>query len=142
MICIGSSYFVNAQTPEDSLKSAINQLFTAMKNVDPLLLKSSFSDSAILQSVQEKNGKVSIINESINDFANSISKLSKNDADERIQFDLIKIDGTLAIAWTPYKFYYKGKFSHCGVDSYQLVRINGTWKIQYLIDTRRKENCE
>ena len=105
-------------------------------------MKSSFTDSAILQSVSEKNGKVSVINESINDFANSISKLSKDDADERIQFDLIKIDGALAIAWTPYKFYYKGKFSHCGVDSYQLVRIDGTWKIQYIIDTRRKDNCE
>lgn len=142
MICISSAYFVHAQTSEDSVKSTINQLFAAMKNCDPLLLKSSFADSAILQSVADKNGKISIVNESIIDFANSISKLSKNDADERIQFDEIKIDGALAIAWTPYKFYYKGKFSHCGVDSYQLVRINGIWEIQYLIDTRRKEKCE
>jgi len=142
IIFVVTAAFVKAQTAEDSVKAVINQLFTAMKNPDPLLLKSSFTDSAILQSVAEKNGKVSIINESINDFANSISKLPKDAADERIQFDLIKIDGALAIAWTPYKFYYKGNFSHCGVDSYQLVRINGAWKIQYLIDTRRKEKCE
>jgi hypothetical protein len=54
---------------------------------------------------------------------------------------MVKADGALAVAWTPYKFYYKGNFSHCGIDSYQLVRINGIWKIQYLIDTRRKANC-
>lgn len=113
-----------------------------MKNSDANLLKASFADSAILQSVDDKDGKTFIINESINDFTNSIAKLPKDAADERIQFDVIKIDGALAIAWTPYKFYYKGKFSHCGVDSYQLVRINGKWKIQYLIDTRRKESCE
>jgi hypothetical protein len=135
--------FVKAQTAEDSIKAAINQLFTAMKNSDAALLKASFADSAILQSVAvNKDGKVVIENEKVNDFINVISKLPKDAADERIQFDIIKIDGSLAIAWTPYKFYYKGKFSHCGVDSYQLVRINGAWKIQYLIDTRRKENCE
>ena len=39
-------------------------------------------------------------------------------------------------------FYYKGQFLHCGVDSWQLVRLNGVWKIQYLIDTRRKEPCQ
>jgi hypothetical protein len=63
-------------------------------------------------------------------------------ADERITFETIKIDGPLAVAWTPYKFYYEGKFSHCGVNSFQLVRLNGAWKIQYLIDTRRRTGCQ
>jgi len=55
---------------------------------------------------------------------------------------VVKIDGPLAIVWTPYKFYFNGKFSHCGVNSFQLVRFNGVWKIQYLIDTRRRAGCE
>lgn len=46
------------------------------------------------------------------------------------------------MVWAPYQFYYKGKFSHCGADSFQLVRINGKWKIQYLVDTRRSQGCE
>ena len=29
-----------------------------------------------------------------------------------------------------------------GVKKDQLVRINGRWKIQYLIDTRRRVGCE
>ncbi|HNA01067.1 MAG TPA: hypothetical protein PLN49_09415, partial [Ferruginibacter sp.] len=68
--------------------------------------------------------------------------LPKDAADERITFDVVRVDGALAIAWTPYKFYFNGKFSHCGVNSFQLVRFNGEWKIQYLIDTRRKAGCE
>ena len=39
-------------------------------------------------------------------------------------------------------FTLTGKFSHCGVDSFQLVFINGQWKIQCLIDTRRKQPCK
>jgi len=78
----------------------------------------------------------------VDDFAGIISKMQKGDADERIIYDVIKIDGPLAIVWAPYKFYYKGVFSHCGVDSFQLVKINGEWKIQYLIDTRKKAGCQ
>ena len=131
-----------SQTVEDSVKMIVNKMFTAMKSSDRKMLLECFADSAILQSVaQNKEGKASVKNEDINDFARQISTLPKGAADERITFNMIKIDGDLASVWTPYQFYFKGKFSHCGADSFQLVRINGEWKIQYIIDTRRKENC-
>ena len=132
-----------AQTEDDTVKIAVNKLFIAMKNSDARGLKESFTDSAILQSLaKNKEGNFFVENEKIQEFIEIVSKLPAGDADERILFESIKIDGPLAIVWAPYKFYYKGKFSHCGVDSFQLVKINGTWKIQVLIDTRRKENCE
>ena len=131
-----------AQSAEDSVKAVINQLFTAMKTADGNLLRSCFADSAILQTIIEKDGKVSVRNENINEFIDFVSKTTANDADERITFEDINIDGPLAMAWTPYQFYWKGSFSHCGVDAFQLVRINDAWKIQYLIDTRRKTNCQ
>ena len=95
-----------------------------------------------LQTIIDKNGKVEVKTESVADFERQVAKMEKNILDERIQFDAIRIDGALAIVWAPYQFYYKGKFSHCGIDSFQLIRINGKWKIQYLIDTRRKEDCK
>ncbi len=79
--------------------------------------------------------------ENISDFAKQISTLPKGAADEKITFDIVKVDADLASVWTPYQFYFNNKFSHCGVNSFQLVRINGEWKIQYIIDTRRKDNC-
>ncbi len=132
-----------AQTAEDSVKLAVNKLFNGMITGDAAMIRDAFTDSAVLQSVgREKDGKVTIENDRISDFADLISKLPKGDADERISFDVIKIDGALAIVWAPYKFYLKGVFSHCGVDSFQLVKINNLWKIQYLIDTRRRKGCE
>lgn len=132
-----------AQTEEDAVKNAVNKLFIAMKSSDARGLKESFADSAILQSlVKNKEGNFIVKDEKIQEFIDAVSKLPAGDADERIQFETIKIDGPLAIVWAPYKFYYKGKFSHCGVDSFQMAKTNGTWKIQILIDTRRKENCE
>lgn len=132
-----------AQTAEDSVKAVVNSLFTAMKNADGALLRTTFSDSAVLQTIaMTREGKTVIRNEKVEDFVKSISSLKKESADERIEFASIKIDGNLASVWTPYKFYFNGNFSHCGANSFQLVRFGTEWKIQYLIDTRRRQGCE
>ena len=131
-------FVANAQKAEDSVKAVINNLFTAMRNSDAAALQDCFADSAILQTILA-NGNIR--NEDVRAFAKSIATLPKDSADERITFDVVKVDDGLAIAWTPYQFYFAGKFSHCGVDSFQLVRVNGRWKIQYLIDTRRRKGC-
>ena len=125
------THYLDAQTTEDSVKAVVNQLFDGMKNSDAKMIQSAFADSAILQSVgKNKEGKIVIENERIDEFAKSISTLKKGAADEQIVFESVKIDGQLAMVWAPYKFYFEGKFSHCGVDSFQLVFINGQWKIQ------------
>jgi hypothetical protein len=131
------------QSTEDSVKATVNNLFAGMKNADKILFKSAFSDSAIMQTIsRNQEGKTIVRTESVEDFAEFVGKLKKDSADERISFETIKIDGPLAIAWTPYNFYFNGKFSHCGVNSFHLVRFNGVWKIQYLIDTRRRQGCQ
>jgi hypothetical protein len=138
------SSFSNAQKTEDSVKAVVTQLFTAMRNVDAAMLRDAFADSALLQTIAQRrsDGVVFVRNDKVSDFANSIANAKKDSLDERIVFETVKVDGPLASVWTPYKFYYAGKFSHCGVNSFQLVRINGQWKIQYLIDTRRRQGCE
>ncbi len=127
-----------SQNAEDSVKAVINKLFLAMKNSDKTSLQECFADSAILQTITA-SGRIR--NESVAAFVEQIGKLPKDAADERIRFDVLKTDAALATAWTPYQFFYNGAFSHCGVNSFQLVRLQGVWKIQYLIDTRRKGNC-
>ena len=142
VICILFFYNPQAQTAEDSVKAVVNALFEAMKTGNEQGLKDCFSDSAILQTIANtKAGQKIIRTEQVAEFAASVSKLPKGAADERIVFETIRIDGPLAIVWTPYKFYYNKQFSHCGVNSFHLVNLNGSWKIHFLIDTRRKEPC-
>lgn len=134
---------LSAQTTEDSVKAVINRLFDAMRNADPEELQSVFADSAVLQTIRRTpEGGFYVSNENVHAFVKSVSNLKKDSADERIVFESIKIDGPMASVWTPYQFYYAGRFSHCGVNSFQVIRIRGTWKIQYLIDTRRRQDCK
>ncbi|WNI38438.1 nuclear transport factor 2 family protein [Chryseobacterium sp. SG20098] len=121
------------------IEKPIRNLFLGMKNADPELVKSAFAESAVLQTIT-KDGTVK--SDSISDFIASVSKFTKGDLDERIIVEAIHTDGNLATVFTSYSFYLKGKLSHCGANSFQLVKQNNEWKIQYIIDTRRKDNCK
>lgn len=130
-----------AQTPDETaVKTTINRMFEGMGKADSTLLKPLFAPGARLQTVQNKQGTVSVKEDPITGFIASIGKAKAGSLDERLSGMDIKIDGDLATAWTPYSFYFNGTQSHCGANAFTLVRIAGNWKIQNIIDTRRK--CE
>ncbi len=129
------------QTSADSVKAVINALFDAMRRSDSAGISGCFSTGALLQTAIERGEGVHIQTDSISVFAHIISSLPVGAADERPRLDVVKADGPLATVWAPYRFIYKGTLHHCGVDSFQLVRINGIWKIQYILDTEHKYGC-
>ena len=130
------------QSATDGVKQAVNTMFDAMRKGDSTLLKSVFSKEMILQSVSnDKSGKAILSVDKADDFAKAIGTPHASVYDERIAFGDIKIDGDLASVWAPYKFYLGDKFSHCGVDVFQLMKTADGWKIIYIVDTRRKDNC-
>lgn len=142
ILLLGFSVTVYSQSAEDSVKKVVNNMFKAMKSSNSEKLLNCFADSALLQTIiTNKEGRTEIKSQSAQAFAKMLSSIEEDAADERFYFNGIKIDENLALVWAPYRFYYKKAFVHCGVNSIQLVRINGQWRIQYLIDTRRRENC-
>jgi hypothetical protein len=139
---IACSASLKAQSAEDSIKATINGMFTAMQRADGAGAIASFADSAVMQTISRaKDGSILVKTDKVADFGAQIGTAPKGALDERISFDVIKVDGPLAIVWTPYQFYYNGTFSHCGVNSFQMLRTAKGWKIQYIIDTRRKTGC-
>lgn len=126
------------KSEETAIKATINNFFEGMKSSDSTKIYGAFTPSPILQSFGKKGEART---EDFKEFVGNIAKTEKGILDERITFSKILIDGDLASVWTPYEFYYNGRFSHCGVNSIQLIKYNKEWKIQYIIDTRRKENC-
>ncbi|GAB3895169.1 nuclear transport factor 2 family protein [Larkinella knui] len=127
---------------EKAVRAAITQLFDGMRKADTTLFKAVFAPTASLQSIaKNKEGVVSVRNESIPNFVASVDKQKPGALDERLSAYEVKIDAELAIAWTPYVFYFNGQKSHCGVNVFTLVKLNDGWKIQAIIDTRRREGC-
>jgi hypothetical protein len=129
-------------TAQDSVKAVITQFFNGMKTGDTTAIRATFADAVIFQTIaRTKEGETFVKSEIVDDFLKVVVKENGN-LDERITFGQVLVDGALASVWTPYNFFYKSQFAHCGVNSFQLVKINGNWRIQYLIDTRRKKGCE
>ena len=136
-LLISSFSFAQNSTEKEVVKP-IENLFNAMKSADSIGVKNAFSSSAIMQTFNKNN---EIRTEKVEDFAKQVGSSKVGDLDEKFTISKILIDGNMASVWVPYQFYYKGNFSHCGVNSFQLAKLNNEWKIQYIIDTRRKDNC-
>ena len=133
----------NDDKSDKSVKAVINRFFDGMAKGDTALLRSTCTDDPVLQTyMADKDGKMMIYSEDFDDFVAFVGTPSKDKYKEEIEFDAIHVEKSLASVWTPYVFYVNGKISHCGTNSFQLVKTGEGWKIQYIIDTRRKQACK
>lgn len=128
----------NAQKQE--VQKAIEIFFEGFHQKDSVKIKTVCADKMILQSISESSVKGNkLSNESADEFYKSIATIpSTMKFQEKILSYNIQIDGTMAHVWAPYEFYLNDKLSHTGVNTFTLFKEKDSWKIIYLIDTRRK----
>ena len=48
---------------------------------------------------------------------------------ERIWSPEVRVHGPIATVWAPYDLWVDGKFSHCGIDAFDLIKTPDGWKI-------------
>ena len=106
-------------------------------------MKSVLADEVILQTTgSDREGRTLFKNEKIEILIHSITSIPDSISfEEKLTSWSIQVDRTMANAWVGYEFWLNDNFSHCGINSFQLVNFNGEWKIIYLIDTRGKAGC-
>lgn len=141
-LCVG--FALHSQEYENErVKQTIISFFDAFHKQDTTALKSMAKGNIKMQSISvNKEGETVLQESNFNDFVRNIASIPKDRTFEEKLLDFtINVDGQMANAWTPYEFWYNGKFSHCGVNSFQLIKEEDAWKIIYLVDTRRRENC-
>jgi hypothetical protein len=136
---------INAQDSEkEMIEARIITFFDAFHKQDTTALKSMASGNIKMQSISvNKDGKTVMTENEFFQFVQNIASIPKDQTfEEKLLGFSIQVDGNMANAWTPYEFWYNGNFSHCGVNSFQLMKVDKEWKIIYLVDTRRKEGCQ
>ncbi len=136
IFCI-SNFYAQVNSP----KQVVEDFFKAFHAKDTLLLRTFIHKTAIFQTVVDSPKIKELVNESVSDLMTSIASIADNVAfEEKILDYEVKIDGKLAHVWTTYEFYFQGKLSHIGANSFTLYNDNGNWQIIHLIDTRRKKS--
>ncbi len=122
--------------------AVVHRLFDAMRQGDSARLRSTFHPEARLGTVGVREGVPMVRFEAVDGFAQALGgKPAEQVWDERLYNEVVHVDGGLATVWTEYDFYLGDRFSHCGVDSFQLARTADGWKIFSIADTRRREGC-
>lgn len=134
---------LNAQTAdEESVKQVVYQLFEGMRQGDSTMVSAVFTKDAEMHTIfVDKEGAPNLQKGSLQRFLIAVGTPHESVWDEPIWDIEVQIDGNLAQVWTKYAFYLDDKFSHCGVDAFQLFKGNTGWKIFQLTDTRKKEGC-
>jgi len=135
---------INAQDNEKkSIMKTIDTFFNGFHNQDSMVIKSAVSPDIIMQTIgKDKEGSSVVKTSDFNIFLKSIVSIPDTTKfQEKLLSYEIVVDGDMAHAWTPYEFWINDAMSHCGVNSFQLHKQEGVWRIIYIIDTRRREGC-
>ena len=131
---------VEAQVASDSvaITGIVTRLFDAMRARDTTTMRALFVPNASMQSLRDS----AVTFDKIDGWIAGVARAPQGVVlDERLGPQTVRIDGNLATVWVDYWFFVGPRFSHCGVDAFQLARIGGGWRIFSVVDTRRTIGC-
>jgi len=139
-ICNG---LATAQSSEEqSVQNTVNQFFQALAERDRALLARITLPGSLNISTSVSNQGTGQIR--IQNHEQLLDNLGREGPAllERAWNPTILIRRDIATFWAPYDFHVNGAFSHCGIDSFQLIKRQGQWFLTNLSWTVERENCE
>ena len=141
-LAVSISPFTLGQSDDKELvRATAEQFFLAIETKDRALLESILVPGSLnisTQALENDEIKITTLNH-----ASMIDLLTsaENDKKERAWDETILVQGHIAVYWAPYDFHIDQEFSHCGIDSFQLVKKDGRWLISNASWTRETLNC-
>ena len=138
------SFSVSAQSvnEEDSIINVVKMMFDGMRAGDSAMVSATFADDIQMFTIfKTKKGDHMLLKDKPQKFLNTVGTPHEVIWDEIIWSYDVQVDGLLASVWTEYSFYAGDKFSHCGVNDFQLFKSETGWEIINITDTRRRSNC-
>ena len=134
---------VEAQDTSGPVIAAGQAVFDAMAARDTSRLRTLLHPMAHLIATVESGDSVVVRGTSLAEFLAAIARMGEA-PHERMTRPEVKVSGAIATIWTPYDFHVGSTFSHCGVDSFQLVRTSHGWQVTSIIYTvvRPEARCQ
>ena len=139
LIFLFTAMWCSAQATEEAqaVVASVQKLFDAMAAHDSAAALALVIPEGRLM-VSRANAPVS--NSTLGEFAARLST-AKATYLERMWNPKVMVRGGIAVVWTEYDFHLGGKFTHCGIDSFQLVKSPEGWKISGLAYTVEPTGC-
>jgi hypothetical protein len=124
-----------------AVMATVDQLFGALASKDrTALLGAVVPEGRATSAGTDEAGRPEIASTDWTTFADHIAR-STEQLRERLVDPHVHVEGDIAMIWSRYEFERNGAFSHCGIDHFDLVRIEGRWRVLNLTWTRQTEGC-
>lgn len=132
-----------APADAQAVTAAVRTLFESMLAADSAKARSVMAPNfRIVVITQNPAGQTATRETTGKQFLAQIASVAPQTLDERFWDGQVQVDGNLASYWCQYAFFNKGKFSHCGVDVFQLYRSAQGWQIVNLAYNIRRDGCD
>lgn len=129
----------NSNENDEAVSAVITEFFDAMRASDGDQLRSLITSETTLKTVTVADVEPVLRETSFDRFITSVEGSEPGTLDEQLTSLTIHVDDNLATAWMGYRFYRGDGFSHCGVNTMNLVKKSSGWKVVTIIDTRRSD---
>ena len=127
----------NARGEKEKIISVVEQFFAVLDSRDVKDAQKILIPKGVSISLREEGKGETIRITNFQEFMDSFSNW-KDNYKEIMSNPKVLIHNGIAVLWADYKFYINGKFSHCGVDAFSLIKIDNNWKIASIIYTVEK----
>lgn len=125
-----------------AILAVIDKAFAAVASGDPDHWRPLLTDQArSLDFLIEPDCAASPRERSYRDFLSTLKPDDRRLFERWLGEPTVLIRGPIAVVWGEYDFWIDGKFSHCGVDTVNLGKFDGEWKIAHFMWTVEREGC-
>ena len=133
---------VAAQNSADqrAVLATVQRFFDAIGTRDTAAAHATMAHEGLLLAVRSRGDSSTATRTTHQQFLSSLAAGGPRFL-ERMWKPTVLIRGPIAQVWTEYDFHRDGVFSHCGVDSFGLVRDAAGWKITGITYTVEPTGC-
>lgn len=141
LLLISKPAFAQSNTDEQAILNTVDQFFTALAERDRQLLASitvqgSLNISTSMSTNDDQRIRIQNYTQLLNNLSSEGPALL-----ERYWDPTVLIQRDIAVFWAPYDFHVNGEFSHCGIDSFQLIKRGDRWLLTNLSWTVERTGC-
>ena len=130
-----------AQTAEQDAYSVVESFFDALETADSTLMASILLEDGQAFAIAPSDSTTNIRRATHEQTLQSMPGWTQP-VFERMWDPTILVNEPLAVVWGPYDLYVGEAFSHCGVDTFTLIKTDDGWKIASIEYTIERGTCE
>jgi hypothetical protein len=120
--------------------AVVQGLFDAMARRDTVAARALLLPGAHFASLRTMSSTQGVRQQADTTFLRSLAA-GRERLLERMWNPSMRVQGNLAEVWTLYDFHVDGRFSHCGIDNFILVRTRDVWQIMSIVYTVQMDGC-